>query len=183
MKKVVFILVLAFILMAVLSSIALAAAPEAPLDVGDMVTVDDAAAVQPVADVGDPDPGGFNIFALMITLAILIESLAELVKAAIAPKILPKWVWFLITSIIGIALCILFKIDMLAALGFVGGAAAVWISEILTGIAVGAGSGFIHTLLGKWTASKNADKVLASVQPGELIEFTGTAETTNENKE
>ena len=164
MKKYVFTLLIAVILMALFSSMALAGAPEAAPDVGYFEAADGGAAVQPVADVGEPDPGGLAVFALMVTLAILIESLAEVVKAAISPAVLPKWVWFLITSIIGIALCILFRVDLFAALGFAGGTVAVWISEILTGIAVGAGSGFVHSILGKLTASKDADKSIASGQ-------------------
>lgn len=155
MKKIIFTLLLTIILVVLLSPMALAAAPEAAPDVGYLEATDDAAAVQPVADVGDPDPGGLAVFVVMITLAILIESLAEVVKAAISPATLPKWVWFLITSIIGMALCVLFGVDLFAALGFVGGSAAVWISEILTGIAVGAGSGFVHDVLGKLTAAKS----------------------------
>ena len=178
MKKFVFTLLIAAILVALLSSMALAAAPEAAPDVGYLEATDDAVAVQPVADVGDPDPGGLEVFMVMITLAILIESLAEVVKAAISPATLPKWVWFLITSIIGMVLCILFRVDLFAALGFAGGAAAVWISEILTGIAVGAGSGFVHSILGKLTASKDADKSIAS---GQGLIITGDV-VTNEVK-
>ena len=166
MKKLLFFLLLAVVLMALLSSIALASdtVPSAAADGSGIA-----------ADVGDPDPGGLAVFVVMLTLAILIESLAEVVKAAISPAVLPKWVWFLITSIIGMVLCILFAIDMFAALGFAGGAAAVFIGQLLTGVAVGAGSGFVHTILGKLTAAKNADKAIAD---GQSLVINGVVEGT-----
>lgn len=164
MKKIIGLRLLVLILMVTLivsmmASVAMAASPP-PLmdpDVGAEVveTPADMSESVAVSDEDEADPGGFAIFVIMLTLAVLIESLAEVVKAAIAPATLPKWVWFLITSIIGMALCVLFKIDLFAALGFVGGAAAVWVSELLTGIAVGAGSGFVHDILGKLTAAKS----------------------------
>jgi hypothetical protein len=172
------ILVLFVTLMVIMmASVALAASPppfidpdvgmeavEAPADTSESVAV---------SDVDEADPGGFAIFVIMLTLAVLIESLAEVVKAAISPATLPKWLWFLITSIIGMALCVLFKIDLFAALGFVGGAAAVWVSELLTGIAVGAGSGFVHDILGKLTAAKTTTLATTTL--------IGTTETTVKN--
>jgi hypothetical protein len=135
------------LMVSMMASVALAASPP-PL-------IDPDVGVETVEAPDEADPGGVAVFMMMLTLAVLIESLAEVVKTAISPAKLPKWVWFLITSIIGMALCVLFKIDLFAALGFIGGAAAVWVSELLTGIAVGAGSGFVHDVLGKLTAEKS----------------------------
>lgn len=134
--------------------------------------IDDAASV-------DTDVALTGVFAAIIMLAVLIEALAEVVKAALSPAALPKWAWFIITSTMGSVLCIMFSIDMFAALGFVGGAAAIIIGQIITGIAVGAGSGFVHTLLGKLTASKNADKVIATSEPLSLIENTVVSNKTS----
>lgn len=117
-------------------------------------------------DVGASDVGLMDVFAAVVMLAVLIESLAEVVKAAIAPATLPKWVWLLITSIFGAVFCILFAVDFFAALGFAGGAAATILGQIITGVAVGAGSGFVHTLLGRLTAAKDWDKAAAA---GQLI--------------
>ncbi len=105
-----------------------------------------------------------DVFAAVVMLAILIESLAEVVKAAIYPAVLPKWVWFIITSTIGSVFCILFNVNMFMALGFMGGTAATLLSQTITGIAVGAGSGFVHVLLDRITAAKNSDKAIAAIQ-------------------
>lgn len=96
-----------------------------------------------------------DVFLAMIMLAVVIERVAELIKGKIAPATLPNWAWFLITSALGITLCVLFSIDMLAAVGFTGGTVAVIVSQVLTGISVGAGSGFIHSMQTGLNASKN----------------------------
>lgn len=116
-----------------------------------------------------------DVFAAIIMLAVLIESLAEVVKAAISPATLPKWVWFIITSIMGMTLCVMFGVDLFSALGFAGTAAAVIMGQIITGIAVGAGSGFVHTVLGRLTAAKESDKAIVSASFAEtLAESTET---------
>ncbi len=105
-----------------------------------------------------------DVFAAVVMLAVLIESLAEVVKAAIFPAVLPKWVWFMITSILGSVFCVLFSVDIFMALGFAGGTPAIILGQMTTGIAVGAGSGFVHTLLDRMTAAKNSDKIAAGMQ-------------------
>ena len=125
MKKVFIVLLVVLMLMAVFSTVALAA------DVGDAVAIPQI---------------NLSVFLVMLTLAVVIERLIELVKSKIAPAKLANWLWFIITSALGVLLCILFSIDMLAAMGFTGGAAAIIVSEVLTGIAIGAGSGFVHSL-------------------------------------
>lgn len=124
-------------------------------------------------DVGavDADVGLLDVFGAIVILAVLIESLAEVVKAALSPATLPKWAWFTITSILGAVLCVLFGVNMFAILGFMGDAAAVILSQIITGIAVGAGSGFVHTLLGRLTAAKESDKALAAAPFVEAVEL------------
>ena len=95
-------------------------------------------------------------FIAIVTLAILVESLAEVVKAGIAPKTLPKWVWLIITSAFGIALCLIFSVEIFSVLGFVGGTTvSIVAAQVITGIAVGAGSSFMHNLIGKLTSVKN----------------------------
>lgn len=125
MKRFLGLFLVVLVLMAVFSTVAFAA------DEGTAVAI-------PQINVG--------VFLGMLALAIVIERICEVVKSKMAPKKLSNLLWFLITSAVGILFCILFGIDMLAAMGFVGSAAAVVISEVFTGLAVGAGSGFIHSL-------------------------------------
>jgi uncharacterized membrane protein YhaH (DUF805 family) len=137
-------------------------------------------AVAFAADEGTGEPPGIDIdgaavlgvFVIMVMLATLIESLAELVKAAIAPAKLAKWIWLCITSAIGIALCVIFNVDMFKAIGLSGGGAAIIAGQVITGIAIGAGSSFVHVLLGKMQAAKNAGELI----PGVLLEVGGESD-------
>jgi len=95
-----------------------------------------------------------SVFLVMVVLAVIIERVIEIIKEKIAPAKLPNWAWFVITAALGIALCFGFGIDMLAAMGFTGTAFAVIISYVLTGISIGAGSGFVHSLNTKLNESR-----------------------------
>jgi hypothetical protein len=95
-----------------------------------------------------------DIFFASVVLAILIEKITGVIKDAIGVK-LPAWVWFIISSGLGIVLAILFQVDILSALGFVSPvAAAAYVGQIITGIAIGAGSGFVHDVIDKLKAGK-----------------------------
>ncbi|MGI5850087.1 MAG: hypothetical protein ACOX8Q_08520 [Christensenellales bacterium] len=96
-----------------------------------------------------------DVFLGVIILALLIEKLAETVKAIISPSTLPGWAWFLITAAMGMLLCVIFRIDMFGALGFTGGTAAATITgQLFTGIAAGSGSNFVHDLIDRLKAKK-----------------------------
>ncbi len=89
-----------------------------------------------------------NTFVAFIVLSILIEKLAEVVKAAISPGKLPAWGWFFITAVLGMLLCILFNVNVFTELGFVSETSiAVIVGQIITGIAAGSGSNFVHDLI------------------------------------
>jgi hypothetical protein len=91
-----------------------------------------------------------DVFMGIVILALIIEKIAEGIKAIISPAELPAWVWFTLTAIIGVGLCVLFAVDLFGALGFTSGiAAAEIVGQIITGVAVGCGSNFIHDLISK----------------------------------
>ncbi len=89
-----------------------------------------------------------DVFVGVTLLALLIERLAEVVKTAISPAKLPAWGWFAITSGIGMLLCVLFNVDIFTELGFTAETkAAMVVGQLITGIAAGSGSGFVHDLI------------------------------------
>ena len=96
-----------------------------------------------------------GVVIAMFVLATILEELVEIIKNKIDPKKLEKWVWFLITSGAGILLCVLFGVNLLAALGFYGSVPALYVGRIITGIGVGAGSGVVHLIIDKIKAAKN----------------------------
>ena len=89
-----------------------------------------------------------NFFVAFIVLTMLIEKMTEVVKTAISPAKIPAWGWFMITAGIGILLCIFFNISIFTELGFVAETpAAVIIGQLISGIAAGSGSNFVHDLI------------------------------------
>ncbi len=89
-----------------------------------------------------------DILVAVTLLALIIEKLAEVVKTTISPVKLPAWGWFAITSGIGMLLCILFNVDIFTDLGFTAQTpAAMVVGQIITGVAAGSGSGFVHDLI------------------------------------
>jgi uncharacterized membrane protein YdcZ (DUF606 family) len=98
-----------------------------------------------------------DIFVAVALLALLIEKLAEVVKTAISPAKLPAWGWFAITSGLGMLLCVLFNVNIFTELGFVAEtSAAVVVGQLISGIAAGSGSGFIHDLIHRLKLGKSS---------------------------
>lgn len=91
-----------------------------------------------------------ELFMLIVILAMIIESLIEKIKEIISPKKAPKWVWFIAASIIGIAGCIFFDLNIFEYAGFNSSyvVAAAWFGYVITGMAIGSGSGFVHKIIG-----------------------------------
>lgn len=78
-------------------------------------------------------------------LAWLTEWLAE--------RFFGSWLkghWMIaVATVIGVALCVLFRVDGLAMLGLPKPIGSPWTGEFVTGIIVGAGSDFVHSLYKK----------------------------------
>lgn len=96
-----------------------------------------------------------EVFVAVVILAVLIEKLAEVVKTAVAPAKLPAWGWFAITSGLGMLLCVLFNVNIFTQLGFAAETeAAAVVGQLVTGLAAGSGSGFVHDLLDRLKLAK-----------------------------
>lgn len=86
---------------------------------------------------------GFGVFFLALVLALLVEALLEYVLGIwwqpLSEEKRPK-VIMAVGLVFGIALCLAYKIDLLAELGFSAGI----IGQILTGALIGRGSDYLH---------------------------------------
>lgn len=99
-----------------------------------------------------------DVFIAVVVLAVLIEKLAEVVKTAVSPAKLPAWGWFAITSGMGMLLCVLFNVNVFTELGFAAEtSAAVVVGQLITGIAAGSGSSFVHDLLDRINLAKKTE--------------------------
>ena len=130
---------------------------------GTAALADDGTAAE-VVDTGTGLGDVLDMISVIIMLAILVESIAELIKAAISPARWPKWVWLIITSAMGIAICILWTVNLFTAVGLAGVGAAIIAGQVITGIAIGAGSGFVHTLLDKMMSTKNFNNSVQAIE-------------------
>jgi hypothetical protein len=93
-------------------------------------------------------------FVSIVLLALLIEKITEGVRVQIAVTV-SQWVWFAVTAALGILLCVLFAINIFELLGFCSETDfAAIVGQIITGVAIGCGSNFIHDLLDNINANK-----------------------------
>lgn len=87
-----------------------------------------------------------DVLAVVVVLAIFIEKVIERVKEGITAKP-PGWVWFTIGAAVGAACCLIFNVNAFAAFGVGANTeAAVIAGCIITGIAAGGGSNFVHDI-------------------------------------
>lgn len=92
--------------------------------------------------------GTIDTLVAVVLMALVIEKIAETVKAGISPAKPPGWVWFIITAGFGVAGCILFQVNMFLAIGLSSFTPASYIfGQVITGIGVGSGSNFVHDLI------------------------------------
>ncbi len=103
--------------------------------------------------------------AAVVLLAIVIEKVVNMIKAAInsaAPRPPGKpWelIWFAISSGIGILVSICFQVNILSSVGLSGTTQSSYIiGQVITGIAMGGGSGVVHDLIDRLKIGKATDK-------------------------
>lgn len=152
MKKVFVLVLLAVLLLALIPTVALAADTV-------VTTVDSTAAVPSMDVIMAKLAEAVAVFFAIWILAVVIERIIELVKSKIAPKKASNLVWFLVTSTIGILICIPSGLNMLGFLGL-NGIVVEYTLRVLTGIGIGAGSGFVHSLQTKFNEVKTFSTVV-----------------------
>lgn len=96
-----------------------------------------------------------DILVIVVVIALLIEKLVEQVKTMIGAK-LPPWAIFLISAVLGIAICTLFGINIFPALGLESEILiASYFGYVITGLICACGSNFTHDLIGKLRENKS----------------------------
>ncbi len=159
MKKVLFILVMIVMLTVFFIPVALAADGEPAgfpalteaVDTG----VDANAPIDEPPNSAVSGTSTLDMLGVAIMLALVIEKLAEIIKSKISPHKLKTWAWFIITSGLGITLCILFQVNLFISVGLSCLTPATFLAgEIITGIAVGSGSNFTHDLIDRLKSTK-----------------------------
>ena len=91
------------------------------------------------------------IIAILV-MATLVQYLTDIVKTILPTKVLTFAKPPLIAALIGIALAVLFQVDLFAALGF--GTQYALASWIFTGLILSSGSTAVHELIAKLRDSR-----------------------------
>jgi len=90
--------------------------------------------------------GTGELIAAITVLAILTEWLSE--------RFFGKWItgeaMVYLSTVVGIALCLLFQVDGVKAMGLPAPLWSPWTGEVITGLIVGAGSNAVHKFFDKY---------------------------------
>ncbi len=87
--------------------------------------------------------------------AMLVEALVQVIKGFVPNGIsTPHWLWPLVSTVLGVALCVLARVDAVGALGLP--LASPFVGEVITGVLISRGSNFEHDLWDHLTPGKKA---------------------------
>lgn len=79
---------------------------------------------------------------------MILEALLQVAKGWVPEdRTLPGWTWQVLGAALGVALCLLGEVDLLAEAGLylrVG-----WVGQALTGVLISRGASFVHDLWGR----------------------------------
>lgn len=91
--------------------------------------------------------------ATVFVLAVIVEALLEVLKQWLPTGLkIPTWAAAVGGGVLGIGLCLLAGVDLLALAGIT--LAIPVVGEVLTGILISRGASFVHDLWGKINESK-----------------------------
>ena len=97
-----------------------------------------------------------DTWALVVLFEVLVEALVEVIEAGLPDTITPpSWLWPVVSSVIGVAMCVAAHVDALAALGVE--IAVPFIGQIITGLLVSRGSNFLRVIWKKINNSNGVD--------------------------
>jgi hypothetical protein len=85
---------------------------------------------------------------VVLLAALLVEALVQVVKGwlTLGPTV-SSWVWPTLSTLLGVAVCLLAKVDALAEAGLSLGSPVV--AQVVTGILISRGASFVHDLWGR----------------------------------
>ena len=113
------------------------------------------------------------VLLIAFLLAFLVESLTEFVFGkpfdkvpALAPH---KWLLMYIALLVGVGVCFFYRLDIVALLAQYAGAptfaAVTWLGMLLTGMAVGRGSNYLHDLVMRFFVKPTTPAELPAARP------------------
>ena len=86
-----------------------------------------------------------DTWKLVLLFEVLVEAIVEVFEAGLPDNITPpSWLWPVVSSVIGVAMCVMANVDALTALGVE--IAVPFIGQVITGLLVSRGSNFLHVI-------------------------------------
>ena len=86
-----------------------------------------------------------EVWALVFLFGILVEAIIQVIKTGVPDTIItPGWLWPVVSSVIGVAMCVAARVDALMALGVE--ITVPFVGQTITGLLVSRGSKFLHDL-------------------------------------
>ena len=99
-----------------------------------------------------------EVWALVFLFGILVEAIVQVFKAGVPETVTsPSWMWPVVSSVIGVVMCIAAHVDALSALGVE--ITVPFIGQAVTGLLVSRGSNFLHDIWKKINNPNNSDNV------------------------
>lgn len=112
-------------------------------------------------------------FLILFVLAILVEAIINMTIGDIPT---PSWVKKVASIVLGIGVCIVYKVGLIALLGIEGGIPVV--DYIATGIIISRGSNFLNDLLTRIKGGNvTTTQTITPVAPGTSTKTETTTET------
>lgn len=127
-----------------------------PYQTGMILPLEEAVALDPLA-----------ILAIILIVAFMVETIVEFTFAPFfdkIPTLTPfKWIQMYIALAVGVVAAVVYKFDVIFLLGlyFKQPIPVTMVGVILTGLAVGKGSNYLHDLISKWLAPKPVPGLVA----------------------
>ena len=97
-------------------------------------------------------------WAIVLLFGILVEAIVQVIKAGVPDTVTPPgWLWPVVSSVIGVAMCVAAHVDALMALGVE--ITVPFIGQAVTGLLVSRGSNFLHDIWKKINNPNESDNV------------------------
>ena len=99
-----------------------------------------------------------DTWKLVLLFEVLVEAIVEVIEAGLPDTITPpSWLWPVVSSVIGVAMCVAAHVDALAVLGVE--IVIPFIGQIITGLLVSRGSNFLHAIWKKINSQDESDNM------------------------
>lgn len=96
---------------------------------------------------------------IVFIMAIIVEAVIQVIKGWVPETATPAWLWPIASAVLGVILCLLGQVDVIALAGIT--LAVPFVGQVVTGILISRGASFMHDL---WNRIRNGAGVIELTQ-------------------